>query len=612
MHSERARRAVVLAAVVALVAGCSSSSPSSPPGAGSPAPSQATVTATPAAPTAAPSATSAATSAPTPTAKPVALDPFVGKVAVTVSDNLVVRSEPRVSDDSIMYKPWLPTGTELKVLDGPVSGSGYTWYEVTPVSFTGLDGPGHGWVALAGKDGEPWIALPEPEIAGIELAKADVPRAPADPAAAKTAAASINAFGLDLLRAMLADGTLKPDENAVFSPTSIALALAMARAGAKGETASQMDAVLHATGWEALGPGLNALDQALASRNATWQDEDLDPPTRELALRIANAAFAQRDWAIERAYLERIASTFGAGVRLVDYVADYEAARKTINAWVSDQTKKRIPELIPENILNELSRFVLVNAIYLKAGWENEFSKGATEPKPFTRLDGSLVKVPTMRQWGGQTIPYARGNGWQATELRYRGGDWTTPLAMTLILPDDLPSFESTLSASQLGRITATLESERERIGVITPGTSGEMCDMGTWPYAVEVFLPRFSAGTQATLADVLKSLGMPVAFTGGVADFTAIHVPKTPGEQLFIGTVIHQANIDVDEKGTEAAAATAIIMQATGGGCVGTEPSPRKTITLRLDHPFLFVLRDVETGAVLFMGRVVDPSVGR
>jgi serpin B len=279
---------------------------------------------------------------------------------------------------------------------------------------------------------------------------------------------------------------------------------------------------------------------------------------------------------------------------------------------VSDQTKKRIPELIPEGSLDELTRLVLVNAIYLKAGWENEFSKEATKPKPFTRLDGSLVKVPTMWQLGGQTIPYARGTGWQATELRYRGADWTTPLAMTLILPDDLTSFESKLTASQLSRITATLQSERERLGVITPGTSGEMCDMGTWPYEVRLFLPRFSAGTQAPLADVLKSLGMPLPLTRGEADFTAIHVPKTYEEILYIGDVIHQANIDVDEKGTEAAAATAIIMQATGGGCVGSVPSPRKTITLRLDHPFLFVLRDVETGAVLFMGRVVDPSVGR
>ena len=602
------RPVIVLLLTVVLVAGCGSSGPS-------PSPASSTVPLP--APTSSievPGSTASPALPPTPTPKP--RDPFLGQVAVTVSDNLRVRSEPRVADDSIKYEPLLPLGTELRVLDGPVSGSGYTWYKVAPVSFAMSDGAGSGWVAMAGKDGEPWIALADAPIAGLELAKADVARAPADPAAAKTAAASINAFGLDLLRAMLADGTLAPDENAVFSPTSIALALAMARAGAKGETASQMDAVLHATGWDALGPGLNALDQALASRNATWQDESLDPPTRELALRIANTSFAQRDWAIEQAYLERIGSTFGAGVRLVDYRADPEAARKTINAWVNDQTKKRISELIPEGILDELTRLVLVNAIYLKAAWATEFSKDATEPKTFTRLDGSPVEVPTMFQSGGQEIPYARGNGWQASELRYRGADGTTPLAMTLILPDDLPSFESKLSATQLSRITATLESERKRLveeETFTEWDVDETCMCGCYPYSVDLFLPRFSAGgKQVLLARVLKSLGMPLALTRGEADFSAIHVPKSYGEILYIGDVIHQANIDVDEKGTEAAAATAVIMQDTGGGCVGVESVPLKTITLRLNHPFLFVLRDVETGTVLFMGRVVDPSVGR
>ena len=519
MHSELARRVVVLAAVIALVAGCSSSSPSSSPRAGSPTPSQATL---PATPTAAPSASPAATSAPAPTATPVALDPFVGKVVVTVSDNLVVRSEPRVSDDSIMYEPWLPTGTELKVLDGPVSGSGFTWYEVEPVSFTALDGPGHGWVAMAGKDGEPWIALPEPEIAGIELAKAEVARAPADPAAAKTAAASINAFGLDLLRAMLADGTLKPDENAVFSPTSIALALAMARAGAKGETASQMDAVLHATGWDELGPGLNALDQALASRNATWQESEYSEAedgeaevARELTLRIANAAFAQHGWEIVQSYLERIAATFGAGVRLVDYIADYDAARRLINAWVSDQTKKRIPELIPEGALDDLTRLVLVNAIYLKANWAREFSADATGQAAFTRLDRSRVEVPTMNVVGEQDIPYARGNGWQATELRYRGGDWTTALAMTLILPEDLPAFEDRLTAAQLERIVTALDGQRVRLADEWRTQPEGWNDCGTYAYNVSLYMPRFGIETAALLEDVLSSLGMTGSIRG-------------------------------------------------------------------------------------------------
>jgi len=553
--------------------------------------------------TVAPPASPAATPAPTPSATPVAPDPLVGTVVVTVSDDLVVRSEPWVGDDSVMYRPWLPIGTELKVLSGPVSGSGYTWYEVEPVSFTGLDGPGQGWVAMAGKDGEPWIAPPEPEIAGIELAKADVARAPADPAAAKTAAASINAFGLDLLRAMLADGTLKPDKNAVFSPTSIALALGMARAGAAGETAGQMDAVLHATDWDELGPGLNALEQALASRNATWRNESLDPPTRELTLRSANAAFAQRGWEIVQSYLERIGATFGGGLRLVDYEADPEAARKVINAWVSEQTMKRIPELLKPGIVQRGDRLWLVNAIYLKANWALEFDKSATKDLPFTRLDGSRVQVPTMSQQA--TIPYASGTGWKATELRYTSGlEHSTPLAMTLILPDDLASFEKTLTAGGLRGIVGKLETAREHLRdqVACEGTEPRCCHH---PYDVNVFLPRFGIETGGIdLVEVLRSMGMRLA-TGGTADFSGITTPSS----LYIGAVIHQANIDVDEKGTTAAAATAVGF-ATTGGCGSSQPL--KVITLRLDRPFLFVLRDVETGAVLFMGRVVDPSIAR
>ena len=384
------RPVIVLLLAVVLVAGCGSSGPSPSPAASTSAAACADlVDRDPGVDHRAPPCR--------PRPRPGPLIPFLGQVVTTVSDDLRVRSEPRVADDSIKYKPLLPLGTELTVLDGPVNGSGYTWYKVEPVSFTGLEGPGQGWVAMAAKDGEPWIALADAPIAGIELAKADVARATADPAAAKTAAASINAFGLDLLRAMLADGTLEPDENAVFSPTSIALALAMARAGAKGETATQMDAVLHTTGWDALGPGSTPSSRPSPRATRPGRSESLDPPTRELALRIANAAFAQRDWAIEQAYLERIGSTFGAGVRLVDYRADPEAARKLINAWVSDQTKKRIPELIPEGILDEPrpASSSSTRSTSRRPGRPSS-PRTATKPKPFTRLDGSPVEVPTM------------------------------------------------------------------------------------------------------------------------------------------------------------------------------------------------------------------------
>ena len=538
---------------------------------------------------------------------------------VTVSDNLVVRSEPRVSGDSIMYQPWLPIGTELTVLDGPVSASGYTWYQVAPVSFAGLSGPGYGWVARAGKDGEAWIALANGTASGPGLAISTVARAPADPAAAKTAAASINAFGLDLFRQLLTDPSLAR-KNAVFSPTSIALALGMARAGAKGDTATQMDTVLHTSRWDALGPGLNSLSQALASRDATWTEQEWGPSSsgdwqerqvsHTLALRIANAVFAQGGWPIVQGYLDRIAGAFGAGVRLVDYIANHEAARQTINTWVSRRTEERIPELVPKSAVTTDTRLVLVNAIYLKANWATEFQAGSTKPAPFTRLDGSTVVVPTMSADGGQQIPYAQGTGWQAVDLAYRSapdpttGRSSTPLAMTIILPTDLTSFEQSLSAAQLGRITAALEAQDARLQKVTYKNNGEM-DCGTYPYSVNVLMPRFSIDTQARLADTLTALGMPLAF-GGAADFTGIHVPASDADRLFISEVIHQANIDVDEKGTTAAAATAVVM--TTGGCTG--PDPAKVITFRVDRPFLFVLRDVATGAVLFMGRVIDPSV--
>ena len=468
------------------------------------------------------------------------------------------------------------------------------------------------------------VPTPTPRpTSGPGIAISSVARAPADPAAAKTAAASINAFGLDLFRQLLADPQLQlARKNAVFSPTSITLALGMARAGAKGDTATQMDAVLHTTGWDALGPGLNSLDQALASRDATWRGQEWTPSgsgglqerevARTLALRIANAAYGQAGWTIEKPYLDAIASAFGAGLRLVDFIANREAARNAINAWVSDQTARRIPQLLGPGSLTPLTRLVLVNAIYLKANWAKEFDPSATASRAFTRLDGSTVEVPTMSVDGGQQIPYAQGTGWQAVDLAYRGvpdpitGQSPTPLAMTVILPTDLASFEGSLSAAQLGRITATLEAQDARLQEVRYTNNAEM-DCGTYPYSVNVLMPRFGIDTQARLADELKSLGMPLAF-GGTADFTGIHVPTDDADRLFISEVVHQANIDVDEKGTEAAAATAVMMAT--GGCTG--PGPAKVITFRLDRPFVFVLRDVATGAVLFMGQVTDPSVGK
>jgi serpin B len=397
----------------------------------------------------------------------------------------------------------------------------------------------------------------------IALARANVPRASAGPEDAVAAGAAVNAFGLDLYRAV-AKGTT----NVVLSPASIALALAMARAGARGQTAAEMDAVMHDLATDGNAAWLNALDQALATRSGMFKDDS--GQDLEVALRIANAPFAQQGMPLEPAYLEALASRFGAGLRLVDYVKETEAARRLINGWVDDQTEQRIPELLVPGVLTPDTRLALVNAIYLKAPWQTAFTAEATKPGAFTRADGSSVQVPMMQT--DAAMRYAAGAGWRAVEIPYIGGS----LAMTVIVPDDLATFESSLAADQLAAITGALAETQ-----------------------VSLTLPKFSIETKAQLADVLAALGMPAAFSDA-ADFSGI----TTAEQLQISDVIHQANIDVDEKGTEAAAATAVVMRATA--------MPAEPMTVRVDRPFLFAVRDVPTGAILFLGRVADPSITR
>jgi serpin B len=603
-HSGRPSPWLARCLAALLVAACAASpSPASPAGTTAPtAVAPATPASTPGVAT--PPATASPTVAPA-TPQPGALSP--GTFAVTVSDRLVLRSKPEVSDDSVTYRPYLPTGTDMLVVEGPVAGSGYQWYHVRLVSLALNGGVTEGWVAAADHDGTPWVGAAGGQLAGLRVARSDVARAPAVATDARAAATAVNAFGLDLYAELLGDPQLAlRGKNAVFSPTSIAIALAMARAGAQGETARQIDALLRTGGWDDLAAGLNALTQALAARDATWKD--YEGKTHALALRIANAAFGQQGWDINKAFLDRIASALGAGLSLVDYIADPEAARNTINAWVSRQTAARIPELLDKPDVTDLTRLILVNAVYMKANWWTEFPVGDTKPRTFMLLDGTRITVPTMSMFGNQDVPYATGSGWKATELDYMGapdpdGAPTRPLAMTLILPDDLSSFEKQFTPEKLASITKALAKERQTLLDVSvcPGQADAEMQCDCYPYGVELFMPRFGIETRAELADLLGAMGMRLATTPQ-ADFTGI----TTSEALYIAKVIHQANIDVDETGTEAAAATAIEMSATGG-CGPAQPL--KTITFRLDHPFLFVLRDVQTGAILFMGRVIDPS---
>jgi serpin B len=399
------------------------------------------------------------------------------------------------------------------------------------------------------------------QVAAMAEATSQATRVAGSPDDATQAAAAIDAFGFDFYKKDLASGG-----NAVVSPTSLVLALSMAQAGARGETASQMDTVLHSASGTGGGNGINSLDQTLAGFSGTYKDAS--GSDHQLTLRIANAPFAQRDLQLQQPFLDTLASRYGAGLRLVDFQNDANGACRLIDSWVSDQTEGRIPRLLDS--LDPTTRLVLVNAIYLKAPWLEPFDETATKTSPFTRPDGSQVNVPTM-SLGLSEGRYASGSGWQAVELPYAGRS----LAMTIVVPDDLATFEGSLDATRFSQITAALQ-----------------------PTAVDLTFPRFKIETKSDLNSALARMGMPLAFDPSQADFSGI----TTQEELYISKVVHQANIAVDEKGTEATAATVVVMAAASA-------APIQPVTVHVDRPFLFAVRDTKTGAILFLGRVVDPS---
>jgi len=402
-----------------------------------------------------------------------------------------------------------------------------------------------------------------PIVGSVELARSDLARATVDPALASQAADAINAFGLDLYRRLAGESG-----NIVLSPASVAIALSMARAGAVGQAATEMDAVLRDLGAESLADAANALDAALAARSGTFADSA--GADQDVLLRIVNAQFVQFDMPLQAAFLDAMATRYGAGLWQVDYRTDPEGARQAINAWVAENTEDRIPEILKAGDVTMETRLALANAIYLKAAWLTPFDKGETAPGTFMLADGASVQVPLMHL-STTTLAYGSGDGWRAVELPYVGNG----LAMTLIVPDDLAAFEATFDAAAYAGIIGSLG--RTRVVLTMPGFDTES------RLRLEVYLP---------------ALGMPTAFDPLAADFSGM----TTNADLYIQKVIHQANITVDEAGTEAAAATVILMGDTSGP--GSPP-----IELRVDRPFLFLIRDVPTGAVVFMGRVADPG---
>lgn len=355
--------------------------------------------------------------------------------------------------------------------------------------------------------------------------------------------------------------------NFVFSPASIFVALVMPWSGARGATATEMSRVLHLDGTpDTVLPAASALLKSLEdARGAN-------------TLRIANRLFAEKSYTFERAYLDRMAA-FGAPAERVDFRRAPEPARGGINAWVAQQTADKIKDLLPSGSVTADTRLTLVNAIYLLAAWEHPFNAAATKPEAFYVGGAAPRDVPTMHVV--ETFGYAELPGLKVLNLPYAGGG----LMMTLLLPAEragLPALEGRIDAAQLASWTGAAKAER-----------------------VSVALPKFKIDPAQPLAlsEQLSALGMPLAFDRRRADFTGIAAPPSPDDRLVVSEVFHKAFVSVDEKGTEAAAATAVVMMRAAG----MRPMDPKTFVA--DHPFLFLIRDGRTGLVLFLGRVVDPA---
>jgi serpin B len=387
----------------------------------------------------------------------------------------------------------------------------------------------------------------------------------------KIVAEANNEFALELY-AKLRSG----EGNLFFSSYSVSTALAMTYAGARGRTESQMAEVLHFA--DILNPGaelssLPVLDRQrfAAAFGRIIKDLNERGEKGSYELSVANALWGQKGEGFLEKFLELIEANYGGQLNEVDFVRATEAARKTINTWVEKKTNEKIKDLIGKGVLNSMTRLVLTNAIYFKGNWAKQFEEDETRQQPFTLTDGGKVDVPMMNQT--TEFGYMDTDGFQALELPYVDDE----LSMIILLPKDsdgLPEFEKTLTAENLLRWLARLRKRK-----------------------VIVSVPKFKMTSQFSLASVLKSMGMQDAFSPG-ANFSGINGKRN----LFISAVIHKAYVDVNEEGTEAAAATAVTMKLTSIG-------PTEVPVFRADHPFLFLIRDNHTGGILFIGRVMNPQ---
>ena len=375
-------------------------------------------------------------------------------------------------------------------------------------------------------------------------------------------------FALDLHRQLASDSTA----NQFLSPYSISVALAMTYAGARGETETQMRETLQYT----LGEDVHAAFETLAAEleeRSTTQDPVEDETVDAFQLAVANALWGREGYPFSDSYQSLVESHYGDGLRRADFAGDPAGERERINEWVAERTEDRIENLLPQGSLTPATVLVLTNAIYFMASWQFEFDPADTEAGSFRALDGSTATVPMMRQ--NLRTNYANVSGAQAIELPYVGEE----VSMVLIVPDEgeFESFEQGLDAEGLFGIF-------DALGDATG----------------DIRMPRFEFESDVQLSDVLSELGMPVAF-GGDANFDGM--VEGGGGDLWIDEVYHKAFVSVDEEGTEAAAATAVVME---------ESMPAVSFDLTLDRPFVFVIRDRPTDAVLFLGRVTNAGAAQ
>jgi serpin B len=367
-------------------------------------------------------------------------------------------------------------------------------------------------------------------------------------------------FATDLYRDLASDGG-----NLIFSPHSISLALAMTYAGAEGETAHAMATTLHASlPRERFGRAFGSLEAVLGGRGAAARDSS----AQSFRLHIVNQVWGQRGHSLLPAYLDTLAENYGTGVKVLDFSTAPEPSRRVINKWVEQQTEHRIVDLLSQGAVTGATQLVLTNAVYFKADWAAPFDPRYTKRGSFRRLGGDHALAQMMSH--AATMNFAQVGGVEAIELPYAGNE----VSFVAVMPplEQFAAFEATLSAETLEPIVAALG-----------------------PESVQLSMPKFAGGTGFSLEAVLTRLGMGAAF-GSSADFSAMDGTRS----LAISEVVHKAFVAIDEAGTEAAAATAVSMATSA-----PVTSPR---VVTLDHPFIYLVRDRPTGAVLFMGRVVAP----